>query len=261
MNRSFIPKRLRRFWCLLCPYILIFRTVCRNTAARYNLERGHGNSNIGYDKKVFYLKQDNYYLDSKNILEMTKLISTIRKLITAIILTALIVNISACRASGTKSDGIDLYAQQTDSFPGQVAEWPKRTQAIRLGQDLKFDTISVEDGLSQSTIFCILQDRQGFLWFGTEDGLNKFDGYSFTIYKHDPEDHNSLDNNWIQVLHEDSDGIIWIGTINGLDRFNPENESFTHYKNDPFDSSSLSHNNVTSIVEDQEGNQFALTTE
>jgi len=64
----------------------------------------------------------------------------------------------------------------------------------------KFEHLSLEDGLSQSTVYAILQDNKGFMWFGTQDGLNRYDGYQFTIYRHNPTDSNSLSHNEIFTL-------------------------------------------------------------
>src|SRR5688500_4452756 len=84
-------------------------------------------------------------------------------------------------------------------------------------QDYKFNHISVEQGLSQTVVNCIMQDQQGFMWFGTQEGLNRYDGYTFKIYKRDPTDSNSLANNFIYTVYQAKDGIIWIGTNgNGL---------------------------------------------
>ena len=82
-------------------------------------------------------------------------------------------------------------------------------------QDIKFEHLSVEDGLSHNTVYCIFQDSQGFMWFGTEDGLNKYDGYTFTIYRNDPDDTLSLSNSQIRTIHEDPSGALWIGTGGG----------------------------------------------
>jgi two-component system sensor histidine kinase ChiS len=76
--------------------------------------------------------------------------------------------------------------------------------------EVRFENIAVKDGLSQSTVFCIVQDIRGFMWFGTEDGLNKYDGYSFTVYKHDPQDLQSLSDNTIFSIYEDQSGVLWI---------------------------------------------------
>jgi ligand-binding sensor domain-containing protein len=92
----------------------------------------------------------------------------------------------------------------------------------------RFKTYSNRDGLSQSVVISIFQDSKNFLWFGTEDGLNKFDGYNFKIYRSDPEDSSSISDNWIgKILMEDRDGEIWIITGDRLlNCHNPRNESF-----------------------------------
>jgi two-component system sensor histidine kinase ChiS len=119
---------------------------------------------------------------------------------------------------------------------------------------ITFDHISVEQGLSQVTVNCMLQDRKGFMWFGTEDGLNRYDGYSFKVYRHDTEDHKSLGSSTIKALHEDSTGMIWIGTDGGgLNKFDPVTEQFTRYQNDPDDPHSLSSDSVWEICEDRNG--------
>ena len=127
------------------------------------------------------------------------------------------------------------------------------------GEDIKFEKIGIEQGLSQMTIHCIIQDRKGFLWIGTSDGLNKFDGYSITNYYYNIDDTNSLSGNSIQAILEDNSGILWIGTREGLNKFDPKTEKFTLYKNDPQDSESLSHNNVRSIFEDSLGTLWIAT--
>lgn len=120
--------------------------------------------------------------------------------------------------------------------------------------NLRFERISIEQGLSQNTIYCILQDRKSFLWFGTQDGLNKFDGYDFKVHKHDPQDPNSLSNNVVRAIYEDRAGTLWIGTNGGgLNKFDREKEIFTHYRYDPANHNSLSDNKVTPIYEDRSG--------
>src|SRR5438128_1543455 len=86
---------------------------------------------------------------------------------------------------------------------------------------IRFYPLKGEHGLSQVTVLSIIQDSQGFMWFGTQDGLNKFDGYSLTAYRHDEEDPNSLSNNSISTTYEDKAGNLWVGTLGGgLNRFN-----------------------------------------
>ena len=85
-------------------------------------------------------------------------------------------------------------------------------------------------GSRKALFSAILQDRQGFLWFGTEDGLNRYDGYSFTVFKPIRDNPNSLTHNQITALLEDRDGLLWIGTSGGgLDRFDPKQNRFDHY--------------------------------
>jgi signal transduction histidine kinase/ligand-binding sensor domain-containing protein len=107
--------------------------------------------------------------------------------------------------------------------------------------------LTINDGLSQNSAFAIIQDRKGFIWIGTKDGLNRFDGIGFQVYRHSP-DKNSLVNNHVKCLYEDSDGNIWIGTYGGLNKFNPETEKFTAYQKN--DSTDLSGNLITAILED-----------
>jgi ligand-binding sensor domain-containing protein len=120
--------------------------------------------------------------------------------------------------------------------------------------ELKFEHLSRKQGLSQITVACIVQDIRGFMWFGTGDGLNKYDGYSFTVYKHDPQDLQSLGGNDVRSICEDKTGVLWIGTYGGgLNKFDQERGTFTSYKHDPNDPQSLSDNRVSSIYESKTG--------
>jgi len=110
---------------------------------------------------------------------------------------------------------------------GLLALPPAALAELRL-PPLRFDHLSVEDGLSQSTVFNMLQDRIGYLWFGTEDGLNKFDGYEFTIYRHRENVQGSISDNWISALYEDREGTLWVATRKGIDRFDRASGGFAH---------------------------------
>ena len=79
-------------------------------------------------------------------------------------------------------------------------------------QNLKFNHLDINAGLSQNHVMCILQDSKGFMWIGTSDGLNKYDGYRFTLYKQDAKDKNSISGNYITDIKEDAEGMIWIAT-------------------------------------------------
>jgi ligand-binding sensor domain-containing protein/two-component sensor histidine kinase len=99
-----------------------------------------------------------------------------------------------------------------------------------LAQEYVFRQIRIEHGLSQSTVYCIIQDKKGFLWFGTANGLNRYDGYNFQIFSNDPLDTNSLSDNGIVSLCEDNEGFIWIGTVEGvLNRFNRKTGTFKRF--------------------------------
>ncbi len=125
--------------------------------------------------------------------------------------------------------------------------------------EIKFDRISIESGLSQSSILCICKDRVGFFWFGTYDGLNRFDGYQFKVYKNDPANPFSLSNNHVETIIEDKSGDLWFGTENGLEKFDREKERFIIYRNIPNDTSSLSYNYIRYLYEDPSGNIWVGT--
>ncbi len=124
--------------------------------------------------------------------------------------------------------------------------------------ELVFERISLEQGLSQSSVNCIYQDRQGFMWFGTNDGLNRYDGYNFVIFKHDSKNPNSLSNNVVRSILEDFNGMIWIFPKHGkaIDKYNPRTNTFTHYnvvkRDDDFS---------PDIIEDKEKNIWINTGE
>jgi ligand-binding sensor domain-containing protein/signal transduction histidine kinase len=94
-------------------------------------------------------------------------------------------------------------------------------------QTVYFRHYQVENGLSNNTVGCSLADRKGFLWFGTKDGLNRFNGYSFKTYRNDRDDPASIGSNFIISLHEAKDGALWIGTDRGIYRFDATTESFS----------------------------------
>ncbi|MEO7522918.1 MAG: two-component regulator propeller domain-containing protein, partial [Ferruginibacter sp.] len=119
---------------------------------------------------------------------------------------------------------------------------------------VKFDRITTDDGLSQGMVNSILQDRYGFMWFASNDGLNRYDGNNFTVYKNDPNDNNSIADNFIRYLFEDSAGRVWIATAgNGLDLFDRTTETFVHFKYSAENTNSISDNSITSIDEDKLG--------
>ena len=103
------------------------------------------------------------------------------------------------------------------------------SQAVAPIRTLRFEHLSVDQGLAQESVLAIVQDRDGFMWFGSQAGLSRFDGYRVVVYRHELDNPKSLVNNWIRVLHVDARGDLWIGTDGGIDRFDPNTNSFIHY--------------------------------
>lgn len=129
-------------------------------------------------------------------------------------------------------------------------------------EDLVFKHLSIEQGLSQSIVGATTQDRRGFMWFVTEDGLNKFDGYGFEVFKHDAKDPASLSHNEIKCIAEDRKGLLWVGTFyRGLERFDPSTRRFTHFQHDPQDPKSLANDIVWALLVDRDGRLWVGTGE
>jgi diguanylate cyclase (GGDEF)-like protein len=125
--------------------------------------------------------------------------------------------------------------------------------------NLLFDRLSLEQGLSQGTINAVLQDSQGFMWFGTEDGLNRYDGYRFKVYKHDSADSKTLSHNYVWALLEDRDGTLWVGTGAGVDRWNPTDRTFTRYTPDTEESDASGKHRVRALCEGAGGTVWVGT--
>jgi signal transduction histidine kinase/streptogramin lyase/CheY-like chemotaxis protein len=122
----------------------------------------------------------------------------------------------------------------------------------------RFNYLTSEDGLAHNHVSATIQDRHGFMWFGTLDGLNRYDGYHFTRYRHDENIPTSLSSNNISAIVEDPDGLIWVATEDGgLNRvdptFDPEAGKVVRYQHDPGNTNSLSDNHLESLAIDQDG--------
>ena len=121
-------------------------------------------------------------------------------------------------------------------------------------RSVRFHNISTDEGLSQSFVYTIVQDQQGFMWFGTQEGLNRFDGFEFTVFVHDPNDPQSISDETIRTMIKDRTGNLWIGTDSGgLSRYDPATQAFTNYLHDPADPTSIGDNRVRVIYEDSSG--------
>ncbi len=114
---------------------------------------------------------------------------------------------------------------------------------------IELENLSLKQGLSQSSVYAILKDQRGFVWFGTQDGLNRYDGYGFKIYKKDPSAFQSLSDNWIKSLAKDTQ-FIWIGTDNGLNRYDASQDSFLSFLPQNGNPKSLNHKEITALCVD-----------
>ena len=121
--------------------------------------------------------------------------------------------------------------------------------SFSFSQNVKFKRISIDEGLSASSVNTIFQDSQGFIWIGTQDGLNRYDGYHINTFKTDQNSKTAISSNFINCFFEDEQGLIYIGTNDqGLSIFNKYNETFTNYKSG-LGSKTLSNNSVTQIIQ------------
>ncbi len=121
--------------------------------------------------------------------------------------------------------------------------------------NVKFQSLNNEDGLSNNTVFAIIQDNDGFMWFGTAEGLNKFDGYNFTVFKPDLFDTTTISDSWITSLHQDSHEYIWVGTFGGgVNKYDKSTNQFLQFKHVPGQKSTICDNVVYSIAETPQGN-------
>ncbi|MDH5367707.1 MAG: ATP-binding protein [Cyclobacteriaceae bacterium] len=129
-----------------------------------------------------------------------------------------------------------------------------------IGQkDLSFRHYSIEHGLSQVTCMATLLDSNGFLWIGTQYGLNRFDGYTFKVFHNNPQDSTSINDSFILSLFEDSKGNIWVGTNGGLSLYNAKTESFINFQHVDNNVESLCNNQVWNIIETKDGNLWVGT--
>ena len=129
------------------------------------------------------------------------------------------------------------------------------TPASGQEKNVKFSSLNVNDGLSQSDVKSIITDRKGYMWFATDDGLNKYDGYNFTIYRHEPGNKHSLPSNNITIVFEDRAGNIWVGTSGGgVSLYNRNTDSFTTFPINKDDLTTLSSGDINSIFQDSKNN-------
>ena len=132
------------------------------------------------------------------------------------------------------------------------------TSYANIRESFNFKNITIEDGLSQSTVETIYQDSKGYIWIGTNDGLDRYNGYEFKHYKHDKYDKNSIANNYIVDIIEDKNGYIWVSTIGGLSRINPDKDEIKNYYSKE-DSGNVSNSNLWKILCTKDNRLIAST--
>ncbi|MEJ2053068.1 MAG: two-component regulator propeller domain-containing protein, partial [Calditrichaceae bacterium] len=126
-------------------------------------------------------------------------------------------------------------------------------------ENINFQHLTTKDGLSQSSVVSIIQDTMGFMWFGTYDGLNRYDGHKFKIYRSDPRDPHSLSLNQVTSFLKDRLGRLWVGTVGGLNLYNAGKDQFIQFTSDSLRPESLSSNMIQNMVQDNYGNIWIST--
>ncbi len=124
---------------------------------------------------------------------------------------------------------------------------------------MRFDRVSLEDGLSQSNVFAVLQDSRGLMWFGTENGLNRYDGYEFEVYKRDRGNTDTLLNDYIYDIAEDAAGRLWVATNGGGLALMDRNQVFTSFRHDPANDLSVASNRIRKLLVDVDGSLWLGT--
>lgn len=126
-------------------------------------------------------------------------------------------------------------------------------------ENIRFQKIALEQGLSQEYVISAFQDSEGYMWFGTQEGLNRYDGYQFKVFTYSTRNPQSLSSDWIHSIQEMSSDELWIGTSSGVNVFNKNKQSFTHYKNDPNNPNSLSDDEAKVLLKTSTGEMFVGT--
>ncbi len=122
-----------------------------------------------------------------------------------------------------------------------------------------FERYDVENGLSSNWVRDIAQDKKGYIWLGTSDGLNRFDGYSMKTYQNNEEDPKSIIANYVRCLYIDKENLLWVGYNGGISRYDADKDGFSHFVNNPNNANSLSSNKVSDITSDSKGNLWIAT--
>lgn len=179
--------------------------------------------------------------------------STIKFLLLIILIGSLSGLFSGCTNAGLVTESVVPPLPVSESGAINQLDYSTLAENVFLNPELRFESIGLQQGLSNSTVTSGVQDSRGVMWFGTYDGLNKYDGYQFSVFRHNAEDPYSISDNIIYDIAADSHGNLWIGTDNGLNRLDSQTQKFEQYFNRPFDPTSLSNNVINVILPDQDG--------
>jgi signal transduction histidine kinase/ligand-binding sensor domain-containing protein len=166
--------------------------------------------------------------------------------------------LSPCAASFTRAESKTPARNQAGSLPDAWVDFLPIKLTVVDRQDIRFRRLSGSTGLSQTRVSSAAQDNLGFIWFGTQYGLNRYDGYRSKVYKHEPGRSHSLSCVYIRSLFVDHSGTLWVGCDRFLDKFDPITETFTHYRVDTQDPRRMPAL-VTQISEDHSGMLWLAT--
>jgi len=122
----------------------------------------------------------------------------------------------------------------------------------------KFEYLTTDNDLSTNRVNCFYRDSKGYLWIGTESGLNKYDGYQIKVYQNIEKQPRTISNSNIECIYEDLEKNLWCGTYDGLNLYNPATESFKIFRNDSADNFSINNNHINGIIEDNKGTLWVL---
>jgi signal transduction histidine kinase/CheY-like chemotaxis protein/sugar lactone lactonase YvrE len=126
--------------------------------------------------------------------------------------------------------------------------------------DTQFRQLAMEEGLSNNEVYTVIQDKQGYIWLGTFDGLDRYDGYTFKVFRHDQTEPRSISGNLIRALYEDDKGRVWAGTFSdGLNLYDPDSKTFKHYRHVPGDPTSLISDSIWSLGSAPDGSLLVGT--
>ena len=176
-----------------------------------------------------------------------------------VVVTALLALACSCvspaslRSEGSTAPGSTPQAAHTSSLASPASNSSPRAPAGP-GRRIEFRQLTIQNGLSQSRANCIVQDSRGFMWFGTQDGLNRYDGYEFRVYEHERDDAHSLSSNWVQHCYRDRRGALWFVTDDAvLNRYDPALDRFDLYPLKVDDPHRRGPDNIVTIFGDSGG--------